>query len=339
MTDDESTAQIDQETTVLRSIGSPTIVASEIARMNELADLATLVAAFFYQGASVLHGWEAAPGSALEAERAASALEVGPDGTTWPPELFGTLATNAGIYVAAAAEQLDGFAVLCTAGASLHPPFPVARAAYELSTRAFWLLDPAATLRQRTARVLLDVWASHEHQIEATPKGHSKEMTAARKQSQGNLAELINVHIPAAFGPAVIDEGKQPSSSTVTIEGERCLSPTDAARHFSEATWGPVKTSWTAYAILCLGTHPNSVFALDYTADHEGDAGGPGRMYVAHAGTLEQLLQLALQPFIAAVGAIWSWRGWEMDELNVICGRINGVLPETVAEDWGQGQA
>src|SRR5689334_12277435 len=103
------------------------------------------------------------------------------------------------------------------------------------------------TLDQRVARSLLELMASMEHQIQATPKRHSEEMTAGRNIHRKNLALLTNQIMPATFGPVEVAEGRPIEAAYISLGGETYLGPTDSARYHRDRAHGTTKSSWTTY--------------------------------------------------------------------------------------------
>ena len=322
----------------VRDIGSPHVVNDDLSRIHEFGALAAECARFAYQESDSYEKL-ALDGSPHIAEKHQADSTIAANGDHWPPEVFGTLTTSIWTYVSAAAEQLDGLAVLYEAGACLHPPFPVARAAYELSARAFWLLDPATSLSERVARMQLDAMASLEFQIQGTPKNQSDDMNESRAEAKRSLKLLRETLIPELLGTIEVDDDKPLASPHIAIAGERYLGPTETARYFQHQYSGPSESSWTTYDLLCLGTHPNAIFALSNAQAHVSDGGNSGLRFVVSAGSLSNILAIALQPYISAIGALWSWYGWDQGPLVSLCSRINEQLGPVVPEDWGGGAA
>ena len=107
---------------------------------------------------------EVKPGSPCALEQAAS--EQGPGGP-WTDEPAHTAFSLVNLKLTAAKDHLMSLRKLLEAPVTLYGPMTMARASVEASAAAYWLLDPAVSVRKRVARSISDQLRSANESLKA----------------------------------------------------------------------------------------------------------------------------------------------------------------------------
>lgn len=204
-------------------------------------------------------------GVPVEEFRHALQRQVGPSGN-WDPQWAKLLTYHAHLYLSAAAQHLQGLAILLEKNVSNLPIGPLARSVAEASGRTLWLLDFRLPLirsgaRDRIARLLLD---DEENASLAKDLYYTFDHPDRARRGDAARAAKDAIRKPSIFYPSEIRIN--PKSGAVALRGQQLPGPSQFVRSAGEMFGDNPATTNGYYAYMSAMTHP-SVLAFLETLD------------------------------------------------------------------------
>lgn len=192
-------------------------------------------------------------GSRAHAEFRSS--EHGPSGA-WPEWLVPQTRAMAVTLVRQQADFCVSTGVLIDAGELFEPIYSLVRSAFEFGLRAFWLLEPDATLRQRCARGRLMELVSLNHVRDASRgRPDAAERRVDRVAAKRNW-KVLTAQVESMFEDVQLrDDPKE-----WWIEGTRYESWTAVAERWLSAG-GVAMSGGALYKLLSVRAHPQGLLS------------------------------------------------------------------------------
>ncbi|MFI6163874.1 hypothetical protein ACIA59_28470 [Micromonospora haikouensis] len=143
--------------------------------------------------------------------------------------------------------------ILMEAGEIFEPIYSLARSAFEFGARAFWLLEPDTTLRERCARGQLMELTSLHHLKDAARYRPDQAAAAGDIASLKTSWKALTESVRGMFADLDLAE-----SGKWSVEGVRYESWTDVAGRWLERSGASVDGRWL-YKHLSVRAHPQGL--------------------------------------------------------------------------------
>lgn len=245
----------------------------------------------------------AQPGSA--AARDFAATEVGPAGE-WPAEFNQLPRYLSAKLVRQQADLCAGAALLIEAGEVSEPLHSVLRTGFEFAIRAFWVLDPSVSHRERCARAALAEVVSTEMTRRAASKlPDTPEPRVTRIKFRAN-AKAQKERLRKLF--ASVEGAPDGDPLKWTIEGTRYSTWTDAADRWTDAEKTGV-SGGAMYDQLSILAHPQGYAATVGLIQDPED--GTRFTRVIDPVRVTKVARLGAQSFYSSVTLLTNYHGFK----------------------------
>ncbi|MCU1344347.1 MAG: hypothetical protein JWL70_613 [Acidimicrobiia bacterium] len=217
-------------------------------------------------------------------------------------------------YLTAASDLLGGFGALCRPDGDVLSPVVLARASFEHSARALWLLDPRAGWPARAARAHLEHLSGLEAYEDLMSRSQGKERNELKRHRKAFRRKMI----PGLFDSV---DGAVPAQATV-IAGESWLEADKVGQAFDEAV-GARRTG-ERYDAFAASVHPNPV-ALQLLSREFG-VGEPSARQRLDVEDIQALLRAITTPWIAAHLEWARYNAWDPSPLQQLASEIAATV-------------
>jgi len=246
--------------------------------------------------------------------------EAGPDGP-WPDWLAPQTRTMAVTLVRQQADLCVSVGTLMEAGEIFEPIYSLARSAFEFGARAFWLLEPDTTLRERCARGRLMELTSLHHLKDAARYRPDQVAAAGDIASLKTSWKALTNSVRGMFADLDLAE-----SGKWSVEGVRYESWTDVAGRWLERSGASVDGRWL-YKHLSVRAHPQGLIATPGLG-----VGAEGQ--TIRSVSIEEIGRLAfvlLVPFWLSLSTITSYHGLASGAVAALEGELREHFPSAFA--------